>query len=887
MSMRNDRPSTRRWARIVVFGGGALILLLIGYVIGATLFPISEAPTPAAPITPEPEVTLIPTFTPSPVAPTSTPTEPPTFTPQPTPTFTQAPTPTPILIVVTAPPSPTFTMTWTPQPTDTPVPPTNTPSPTPTQTWTPVFTPTWTPVFTPTWTPLPTATATATLMPTPTNTGTPTATFTATPTATATATETMTATATATATATPTHTATLTPTPTATATPTATLTATATETMTPTATATATSTPTHTATLTPTPTATATDTMTATATATATATPTHTATLTPTPTATATETMTPTATATATPTATATATPTATPTPTVQWVFASEPVTTAYLNQTYMYTVTFALADVHADEHADEENMEPPLSTEEAGPPQPEESSNATTEASTTSAEAAGPAAEEGENLLEQGAAEEDAAGEEETPPAGPVILAGGALTVEAPVLPDWLRLVAVEEDANSVLLTGVPLDEDEGDHPVLLTATDAFGAVITQSFTITVELDPAPFRFEEFVFETDEDEPLEGVLEVRHAEGRTVYFSLVDDPRHGVVDELDAETGAFLYTPEPDFFGEDGFTVELSDDLQRVITAPVTITVNAVNDPPRIEMADVYTVTVGELVTVTVVVTDVDSAVFTVTVEGLPPNLTFVEDEEGRAIVGEAAPEALEGGPYLTVVAAVDDEGAETQHEIVWVILAPTEGDSNGEEATLGAIPGVLLPVSQALRLPPGQEGLAYAWKTPPPYEGCPPVQDALTPAPLDEGASLLDDLTLDAPTLGPGLLFEVALPAGDYALLVCGCAPTYAAGERVSPPVNNQAVFGEVDNLSPRSEEDKAIPIAGFAGANDFVWRPLPAASGGDAPFLFSLDEGVHTLALWMADDGLLVHSVWLTPAAALAESPELTAERCAPIE
>ncbi|GIV70516.1 Ig-like domain-containing protein [Caldilinea sp.] len=836
MSMRNDRPSTRRWARIVVFGGGALILLLIGYVIGATLFPISEAPTPAAPITPEPEVTLIPTFTPSPVAPTSTPTEPPTFTPQPTPTFTQAPTPTPILIVVTAPPSPTFTMTWTPQPTDTPVPPTNTPSPTPTQTWTPVFTPTWTP--------LPTATATATLMPTPTNTGTPTATFTATPTATATETMTPTATATATATLTPT----------------------------------ATATPTHTATLTPTATATATDTMTPTATAT----PTHTTTLTPTATATATETMTPTATATTTPTHTAT------PTPTVQWVFASEPMTTAYLNQTYMYTVTFALADVHADEHAHEENMEPPLPTEEAGPPQPEESSDATTEASMTSAEAAEPAAEEGENLLEeQGAAEEDAAGEEETPPAGPVILAGGALTVEAPVLPDWLRLVAVEEDANSVLLTGVPLDEDEGDHPVLLTATDAFGAVITQSFTITVELDPAPFRFEEFVFETDEDEPLEGILEVRHAEGRTVYFSLVDDPRHGVVDELDAETGAFLYTPEPDFFGEDGFTVELSDDLQRVITAPVTITVNAVNDPPRIEMADVYTVTVGELVTVSVVVTDVDSAVFTVTVEGLPPNLTFVEDEEGRAIVGEAAPEALEGGPYLTVVAAVDDEGAETQHEIVWVILAPTEGDGNGEEATLGAIPGVLLPVSQALRLPPGQEGLAYAWKTPPPYEGCPPVQDALTPAPLDEGASLLDDLTLDAPTLGPGLLFEVALPAGDYALLVCGCAPTYAAGERVSPPVNNQAVFGEVDNLSPRSEEDKAIPIAGFAGANDFVWRPLPAASGGDAPFLFSLDEGVHTLALWMADDGLLVHSVWLTPAAALAESPELTAERCAPIE
>ncbi|MCS6826401.1 MAG: Ig-like domain-containing protein, partial [Caldilinea sp.] len=456
--------------------------------------------------------------------------------------------------------------------------------------------------------------------------------------------------------------------------------------------------------------------------------------------------------------------------------------------------------------------------------------------------------------------------------------------------LPDWLRLVALEEDANSVLLTGVPLDEDEGDHPVLLTATDAFGAVITQSFTITVELDPAPFRFEEFVLETDEDEVLESVLEVRHAEGRTVYFSLADDPRHGVIDELNRETGAFVYTPEPDFFGEDVFIVELSDDLQRVVTVPVTITVNAVNDPPRIEMADVFTVTIGELVTVTVVVTDVDSAGFTVTVEGLPPNLMFVEDEESRAIVGEAAPEALEGGPYLTVVAAIDDEGAEAQHEIVWIVLTPTESDAPEEETTATGpdlLTDVVLSLSQAVRLPASQESPAYAWQAPPPYEGCPPVQDALTPAPLGEDASLFDDLTLDAPALGPGLLFEVELPAGDYVLSVCGCAPTYADGDRISLAVNNQAVFGEVDNLSPRSEDGKAIPIAGFAGASDFVWRPLPKAGGSDVPFLFTLDEGVHTVALWMADDGLLVHSVKLTPATALTETQALITESCTPVE
>jgi len=561
----------------------------------------------------------------------------------------------------------------------------------------------------------------------------------------------------------------------------------------------------------------------------------------------------------------------------MQWIFASEPVTVAYLNQTYVYTVTFDLEDIYADES----NIELPLPTEEAGPPQPEEL-EAPTGASTSLNEEAGPVSEGDENLQGQNEMTEEEASENELPPGGPVIIAGGALTVEAPVLPTWLRLVAIEEDEKSVLLTGVPLDEDEGEHPVLLTATDAFGAVITQSFTITVELDPAPFRFEAFLFETGEDEPLEGVLDVYHAEGLPIYFSLLDPPQHGAVDELDSETGAFVYKPDLDFFGEDIFTVELSDDLQRIITAPVTITVNAVNDPPRIDMDDVYTVTVGDVVTLTVVVTDVDSAVYTVTVEGLPPNLMLIEDEESRIIAGEVAPEALESGPYVTLIAAVDDEGVETQHEITWVILAPNAGNDDEERAT-ATTSDVVLPVTQATQLPPGQEGLAYAWQVPPPYEGCPSAPDALTPAPLTEDASLLDDLFLEAPAQGPGLLFTVTLPAGDYALLVCGCAPTYTIDDRASLPVNNQALYAEIDGDSPRSEEGKVLPLTGFAESNDFVWRPLAMLGASNAPFLVSLDEGEHLVTLWMADDGLLVHSIRLMPATALTEAQMPIAERC----
>lgn len=91
MSMRNDRPSTRRWARVAVFGGGALVLLLVGYVIGATLFPVSEPPSTVAQVTPPGDGALMPTFTPSPEPPTETATALPTDTLLATPTHTTAP----------------------------------------------------------------------------------------------------------------------------------------------------------------------------------------------------------------------------------------------------------------------------------------------------------------------------------------------------------------------------------------------------------------------------------------------------------------------------------------------------------------------------------------------------------------------------------------------------------------------------------------------------------------------------------------------------------------------------------------------------------------------------------------------------------------------------
>ena len=489
-----------------------------------------------------------------------------------------------------------------------------------------------------------------------------------------------------------------------------------------------------------------------------------------------------------------------------------------------------------------------------------------------------------------------------------------GLLRVEAPQLPSWLALTATE--AGDALLTGMPLTGAEGEHLIELIAIDGAGVVITQSFTLTVELDPAPFRIETMRFETTEDTPVDGVLSAEHIEGAAIFFRVEEGPDSGEITALDESSGAFTYTPLPDFYGEDGFTVEISDEFQRIITAPVSITVDAVNDPPLIVLDDMYTVTIGDVVTLPIVTTDVEEDAVTIAADTLPPDLFLSEEGEVVLISGEVAPAAAEGSPFVTTITITDANDASTTHTLTWIVEAiadapaddeplpadadaetgaDSEADPNADAADQAAeadgaseadatpIASVILLASQATPLLDSDATATHAWQSPPPYTGCPVVAGALTPAPL--AGALLDDTQYDTPTSAPVLRFETELPAGDYALLVCGCAPTYSSDEGASLPASNQALFAGVDGIAHLSPAGDAVMLTGFAQSTDFTWQPLLASEVDPTPAIITVpDDGMHTVDLWMADDGVIVTAIKLAPAANLDEVQTTIGQSCA---
>jgi VCBS repeat-containing protein len=90
--------------------------------------------------------------------------------------------------------------------------------------------------------------------------------------------------------------------------------------------------------------------------------------------------------------------------------------------------------------------------------------------------------------------------------------------------------------------------------------------------------------------YNTNEDTPLTvpapGVLaNDNDPDGDPITAVKLTDPAHGTVSL--AANGSFTYTPQANFFGSDAFTYAANDGSTNSTAATVSITVNAVNDPP------------------------------------------------------------------------------------------------------------------------------------------------------------------------------------------------------------------------------------------------------------------------------------------------------------
>ncbi len=205
----------------------------------------------------------------------------------------------------------------------------------------------------------------------------------------------------------------------------------------------------------------------------------------------------------------------------------------------------------------------------------------------------------------------------------------------------DPLTFIVVTNPAHGALsgtapnLTYTPAANYNGSDSFTFKVNDGNGDSNIATVSITVNpVNDAPVANLQSVT-TNEDTAKNITLTASDIDGDSLIFSVVAGPAHGV---LSGAPPNVTYTPAANYHGPDSFTFKANDSTVDSNVATVSITVDAVNDPPA---ADPQSVTTNEDIAkaITLTASDVDGDPLSFSVvtnpahgslAGTPPNVTY-----------------------------------------------------------------------------------------------------------------------------------------------------------------------------------------------------------------------------------------------------------------
>jgi VCBS repeat-containing protein len=201
---------------------------------------------------------------------------------------------------------------------------------------------------------------------------------------------------------------------------------------------------------------------------------------------------------------------------------------------------------------------------------------------------------------------------------------------------------------------------------------TDTFVVAVEDSYTrsgdVTITIKINPVNDEPVIistlFETNEDEPLSASVTATDADEDALTYILRPDTGNVTKGQIELfQDGSFLYTPLENDFGIDTFVIAAKDSLSTSEDTQISITIYPVNDPPIADAGTTYDVT--ETLSLELNAqgsTDIDGD--TLTYLWTIPNIPDLEiQNETQPIATITAPYVEMSGEVITVTLTVTDE--------------------------------------------------------------------------------------------------------------------------------------------------------------------------------------------------------------------------------
>ncbi|NIY83244.1 Ig-like domain-containing protein, partial [Vibrio hepatarius] len=176
------------------------------------------------------------------------------------------------------------------------------------------------------------------------------------------------------------------------------------------------------------------------------------------------------------------------------------------------------------------------------------------------------------------------------------------------------------------------------------------------------VEVNSSPIG-QDLALTTLEDEELDGRIIATDSDGDSLTYTAGETPTNGSV--VVNEDGTWTYTPDPDFNGEDSFTVIVSDGKGGTDEITVNVGVTAVNDAPELTITNVNDFTEDQTSAGDVVATftTFDKEGDEVTVI-LSDEVHYALDGNGNVVLTEKGAELVNQGQDLPKFTLTPDDG-------------------------------------------------------------------------------------------------------------------------------------------------------------------------------------------------------------------------------
>jgi lysophospholipase L1-like esterase len=300
----------------------------------------------------------------------------------------------------------------------------------------------------------------------------------------------------------------------------------------------------------------------------------------------------------------------------------------------------------------------------------------------------------------------------------------------------------------------------------------------------------------------------------------------------------VDGSSDGVLYTPAANFAGPETFSYTIGDGRGGLATALVSVTVNNTNnDLPLLAPIGNHTATENQMISFVVTASDVDGPpvpTLTANLAQLSGSPVFIDNGNGSGSFSWTPASGDSPGPYAITFTAIDAvDSALTASETISIDVQAAGGGGSGAWQPDGS--GQFVIEAEHFDLNVSQGGRNW-------------VED-FTPGYVGDSAMLSDpnswlSVSSNIATNSPRMDYEIELAApANLNVWVRGLGPS-----------------GSADSL-----------WVGYDGDDSTVVRinPTRGAWGWEtAASQLSIPAGVHTINVWMREDGTIIDRLLLTP-------------------